>query len=354
MKLFSHSEMKPLYTGLVLPAFLLSLFSCKNHEAALLSFSLPGQEALIEINSDSLTVGVKFPDQTVSASDLCVEFLLSEGARAYVNQVAQISGVSRNDFETPFTFTVISENDDFETEWKISSSNNDYSLSWGLGGFIKEERALNRPYEWYIDQSLTGAYGDWNCAPSCIAMAMHWQDENFSATVEDLRTMMGLYHRGWYLSEIDSCLERLGAMHEILELSDYRKETTGMLLDELKRGNLLLMAIDIYYLRENENPQERTGRYYDVIELGTGHCILLKGYKTVDGKVYFEAYDPIGYDYTYDNGSYKGKDRYYSSDEIYTAAFASWKCAFVIPGSPIKEDLRKRIRQQEFPDFLIL
>lgn len=37
--------------------------------------------------------------------------------------------------------------------------------------------------------------------------------------------------------------------------------------------------------------EQRWGKYY---EWNSGHCIIIKGYKVVDKKLYFQVYDPWG------------------------------------------------------------
>jgi len=330
------------------------LLSCRNSEADLLCYDvcMEGSESFIDLENS--TIEISFPDNVRSAPDLCADFCLSEGAKAYVGDNLQQTGISKNNYEKPFEFRVVSEDKEQSKLWQVKSMNNDYTKTWGLGGFLQEEVSNNRTYDWYIDQSQTGYFSDYNCAPSCVVMASHWQDINSPYTVEDARSLYRPSGGGWFTQDIVDCLTDFSMRHKVITLSDYRDESVEVLMDNLEEGNIVLMAIDVHYLDDNFEPDVRINKYYQTIKLGTGHCIVIKGYKKVDGKIFFEVYDPIGYDFKYSDGSYKGKDRYYSSDDIYTAAFASWNFAFVILGPYSSKAFGKAVDVKDIPSILIL
>ena len=50
-----------------------------------------------------------------------------------------------------------------------------------------------------------------------------------------------------------------------------------------------------------------------------GHYVIVKGYKIVDGIIWFEVYDPASHGLTYNDGSLMGIDRYYRSEDIIKA-----------------------------------
>jgi hypothetical protein len=330
------------------------LLSCKNTEAELFAFDVNLEETSSIIDKDNGTIEVTFPDHIRTANKLSTDFIISEGADAYVNNSLQISGVSENNYEAPFNFTIISEDELLETSWHVRSVNNDYTETWGMGGFLHKELSHDKPYEWYIDQSQTGYFSDYNCAPSCVIMASYWQDSDCSYTVEDARHKYHPSGGGWYTFDIEDCLNEFNTEHQIISLSDFRSETLQILLDYLDDGNIILLAIDVHYLEDSFDPEIRINKYYETIQLGTGHCILIKGYKEVDGISYFEVYDPIGYEFKYTDGSFKGKDRYYLSDDVYTAAFASWNFAFVILGPKSKKSSERSVNIDEIPNILVL
>lgn len=330
------------------------LLSCKNTEADLYSYEVRMEESNTIIDQENGTIEVTFPDHIRSADHLCADFSLSDGAEAYVSNDLQISGISENNYQAPFNFTVVSEDELVRVPWQVRSVNNDYTETWGMGGFLSRELSLNKPYEWYIDQSRTGTHSDYNCAPSCVVMAAHWQDADCPYTVEDARGLYRSSGGGWLTYDIDKCLTDLDTEHQVISLSDYRDESVQILVDHLEDGNIILVAIDVHYLEDSFEPEIRINKYYETIQLGTGHCIVLKGYKVVDGITYFEVYDPIGYEYRYSDGSFMGKDRYYTSDDIYTAAFASWNYAFVIQKANNKISSERSVKISEIPHILVL
>lgn len=340
-------------TILYLSATLVFVVSCKNTEADLLCYEVHMEGVETSILHESGTVEVTFPDHVRSAQDLSATYCISEGAEAYINNLKQKDGNSNN-YEEPFEFTIISQDKLTTSTWNIVSYNNDFTKQWGLGGFLKRECSNDRTYDWYIDQSQTGRFSDYNCAPSCVVMASHWQDPYCTLTVEDARALYHPSGGGWFTSDITRCLDDFDTEHSVMALSDYRDSTVNTLIENLEEGNIILMAIDVHYLEEAVNPEERVDKYYETIKLGTGHCIVLKGYKEVDGQVFFEVYDPIGYDYVYGDGSYKGKNRYYKSDDIYTAAFASWNYAFVVLGRNNMKKSHESVNIEEIPDILVL
>lgn len=330
------------------------LFSCKNTEAELYDYEVCLQETSTVIDQENQTITVCFPDHIKTADNLCADFTVSEGADAFVRHTLQISGISKNNYEAPFELTIVSEDGLVHVPWNVKPVNNDYTEAWGMGGFLHRELSLNRPYEWYIDQSRTGTHSDYNCAPSCVVMAAHWRDADCTYTVEDARGLCRPSGGGWLTYDIDKCLTAFKTEHLVISLSDYRDETLQILMDHLDDGNIILLAIDVHYLENSFEPGIRINKYYETIQLGTGHCIVLKGYKEVDGITYFEVYDPIGYEYKYSDGSFKGKDRYYLSDDIYTAAFAAWNYAFVIKRWNNKISSERSVKISDIPHILVL
>jgi hypothetical protein len=65
---------------------------------------------------------------------------------------------------------------------------------------------------------------------------------------------------------------------------------------------------------ELAGPNSRVDRYYDE---GFDHYIILKGYKQVDGELFFEVYDPWDPGGTYPGGTPDGENRYYRYEDIF-------------------------------------
>lgn len=193
---------------------------------------------------------------------------------------------------------------------------------WGLGKTESEYVSNNRSYSWYIDQGDTGYYSNNNCGPSSSTMALKWYNKNFSKTAEAARNTY-LENGGWWTTtDVTNYLNLNNARYSVINSSG---EST--LKNTLKQGNIAILCIDTSYLSYNDNSEQRVGRFYDY---QGGHFIVVKGYIVVDGKTYFEVYDPNNWGETYSDGQAKGQDRYYASTELMNAMGNWWNYLIVV------------------------
>lgn len=191
--------------------------------------------------------------------------------------------------------------------------------SWGLGTNVTEAVSNNRDYDWYIDQFNTGESSAVNCGPTSIEMAMKWKNKDLSITAEDIRNKYLLQDdNGMELSQIASCLKENSV--NIRFLYDVTEEK---LKNELKAGNIVIVGMNMSYISYNMVNEERVGKYF---EGDYFHYIVIKGYKVVDDKLYFETYDPGSFNYKYIDGTPIGKDRYYLVGELIRAIgwYSNW------------------------------
>jgi hypothetical protein len=93
--------------------------------------------------------------------------------------------------------------------------------------------------------------------------------------------------------------------------------------------------------------ERRVDRYYSS-STGTGHFIIIKGYRKVGGMVYFEVYDPWSWGAVYSTGELKGIDRYYRAEDLYTATSIWWNNAIVISPKGTKSE---KIQIQDISSF---
>ena len=80
-------------------------------------------------------------------------------------------------------------------------------------------------------------------------------------------------------------------------------------------GELVIVCLSMSYISKNEtgDSETRVDKYYS----GTmGHFLLIKGYKVVDGELFFECNDPWGLGLTYEDGTPVGANRYYRAEEL--------------------------------------
>jgi uncharacterized protein YnzC (UPF0291/DUF896 family) len=184
--------------------------------------------------------------------------------------------------------------------------------SWGLGTKVTEAVSNNREYDWYIDQFNTGESSDVNCGPTSIEMVMKWKSKDSSITAEEIRNKYLLQERyGMELSQVASCLKDNNITIRFLQ-----DVTEEKLKDELKLGNIIIVGMDLSYIPYNMITEERVGKYFDG---NTDHYVVIKGYKVVDDKLYFETYDPGSLNNKYIDGTPIGRDRYYLAKELVKA-----------------------------------
>ena len=185
--------------------------------------------------------------------------------------------------------------------------------AWGLGTNVTEAVSNNRDYDWYVDQFNTGKSNYVNCGPSSIEMAMKWLNKNSSITAEEIRDKyLEEESYGTPLDTIAYCLTDNNISYRCL-----REITTDIFKNELNEGNIIIIGLSMGDISYNMINEERVGRYF---EKDYPHYVVIKGYKVVDDKLYFETYDPFSWDTKYIDGTYIGKDRYYSADELVEAA----------------------------------
>lgn len=192
---------------------------------------------------------------------------------------------------------------------------------WGLGKVISKQVSQNTNYEWFIDQMHTGYASDSNCGPSCTIMAAKWSFKNFPESVEIARDSAPNDGGWWYINNIYDFLAK-NSIPTICEPNF----TIEKALSQLDSGSILVVNINTGDITRNPNDEERTGKFYDE---NTGHFIVLKGYRIVDNKTYFEVYDPNNYNRYYDDGTEKGKDRYYLATEV-AYSVNNWKNEYLI------------------------
>jgi len=321
----------------VVSALLLLVYSCsKNDETEILSYAILNQTAEVEISSSKSTVNITFPENVTDAGNFIPEFTLSDGAVAYVNNEIQKSGQSEHSFENPFLFIVEAENGKNVAEWTISGTNNSYTLLWGLGGILKESYSNNRDYEWYLDQANTGTYSSVNCGPTSTTMIAKWSLPSFSKTPEDARAAYRPEGGWWYTSDINNYLADNSIPHGYIALSTTAYGTEQVITEALEEGYNLILCVDMYYVRNELNSNQRVDKFYTASTIGWGHFIVVKGYRRVGSQLYLEIYDPNSYSRKYSDNSLKGKDRYYRGEDIFLATNNWWNYAIAVSESGAK------------------
>ncbi|HNP21071.1 MAG TPA: hypothetical protein PKM63_01445 [Panacibacter sp.] len=298
-------------------------------ETNILTYSLQGVPTLVTVDASRHEVNIRFPDSIMNAVNLVADFTLSPGCRAVVKNVEQVSGLTKNSFTKTFYYTVSASGS--SSDWKVTASNNDYTAALGLGNFIGRQAVNDRSYAWYLDQMYTGPYSWINCGPTAVTMACKWADSLFAKTPEDARNAYRPDGGYWYADDITGYLRDNNIPNSTLALPANEEEATQILTHQVDVHQVAILILDMNYVNLNSKPTEHVDRFYSATP-GFGHCILVKGYIEVDTKIYFDVYDPYSFGNSYDDGSglLKGKDRYYRSEDLFTATQNYWPKIFIV------------------------
>lgn len=328
-------------------------WSCKKDnsgsEAVILSYSVQSQKGNPKIDAGKKSVTVTFPENTLQAANLTANFTLSAGATATVGTVPQISGKTPNNYNIPFTFKVKSEDLTRTVEWKISGTNNAITLGWGLGGFETNSTANDKTYEWYLDQFTSGQYKSINCGPTSTTMAAKWSNPSFSKTVLDARAMYRPEGGWWYTTDVDNYLSVNAIPHFIQGLAGNADGTWNLIMQDLDAGKIVILCLDMYYVRSETDPDYRIDKFYNASTTGWGHFIVIKGYRQVDSEGYYEVFDPFTNNVKYSDGTLKGKNRFYRKGDIFNATYNWWNYAIVVDEKGAKDSQIKGLDPASVP-----
>lgn len=296
----------------------------QQQETNFLSYQIKGYEnAKTTIDPNEHTVTVQLPSDVTEGKNLVPEFTVSDGAQASINRVVQKSGENSLDFSDVVLYTVSNADYTIKTRWRVIVTNNDYTARYGLGNFLTEwwSNDGDDPNGFYMQQQHTGPYSDVNCGPTCATMALKWRNPSFTGTVEESRnTAVHSEIDGktwWYPRDIYNCLHRFGA--EDAYYWNFSGATyegfINTICNLLKEDNLCIVCLNNGNITEQTavSKEYHTGRYYTG---GSGHYLLIKGYRVVNGITWFEVHDPWGLDLKYSDGTYYGANRYYLGSEV--------------------------------------
>jgi hypothetical protein len=218
--------------------------------------------------------------------------------------------------------------DGFWYDWSCYS--NDKLSVWGLGSIQTSYVTCDKDYDWYIDQADTGPDSTSNCGPSSVTMACKWYDEDFAYTAEDARNVYPEDGGWWYTSDVTNYLKLRSVPY-----TTYEYEDADQIVDLLNKGNIMIACLNAGKITYDSVSAHRIDRFYTY---SSGHFLVIKGARTVDSQVYIEVYDPNNWHEYYSDGSQKGKNRHYKSDEISTAISKWWNYLIVV--SPKSRSLK--------------
>ena len=319
------------YLWLVVLAVCLAGCSSGDDEQALLetnftSYKIKGYEnAKTTIDVATLTITVQLPSDVTTGENLVPEFTVSQGMQASINRVVQQSGANSLDFSNEVLYTVSTPDYSVKSRWHVIVTNNDYTARYGMGNFLTRWWSNNgtNPDGFYVQQQHTGEYSDVNCGPTCAVMALKWRFPDYKGSVEEARNT-AVYSEidgstWWYPRDVFNCLVRNGA-DNVYYWNFWGANYDGFIntvCNLLEGGNLCIVCLNNGNIKEQMalKKEYHTNRYYTG---GSGHYLLIKGYRVVNGTLWFEVHDPWGMDMKYSDGTYYGANRYYRGYEVAT------------------------------------
>jgi hypothetical protein len=196
----------------------------------------------------------------------------------------------------------------------------------GLGYVENIHVSNDNDYNSYIDQINTGKYSAENCGPTVATMAIKWINRDFDKTVEQAREVY-LPQGGWWSTLDVSNYLSLNNIDTSRIYFDNNEDENIKMKKLLDNNNILIVCVDMFKIRENLDGKYRLDRYYTGIK---GHFLIIKGYRIVDEKLYYEIYDPMGYNLKYEDNQPKGKDRYYRGEEINDSMKSWWNAIIIV------------------------
>lgn len=179
----------------------------------------------------------------------------------------------------------------------------------------------DRDYDWYIDQRYTGSAAMNNCGPSCAVMAMRYQNPSETLSVEKAREEIPKDNGWWYTDDLEDFFKK----HKVNYRSSFYTEP-DKLIKPLLESKIAILCINSEDIRYNRKPNEIFNKPYTG---GGGHFIVVKGYRIIDGKMYFTVNDPNSWGDKNSNGEPVCKNRLYDAVDI-DRSLRTWSTLFFI------------------------
>ena len=304
-------------------------------ETNFLSYSIKGYDAKAKIDNETKSIVIQLPADVTDGTQLTPEFTVSDGAIASSNRVEQHSGANTMDFSNMVLYTVSDPTYTVKSRWHVTVTNNDYTAQYGMGNFLTEWWSNDGQGSFYFPQQGSGEFSNRNCGPACAAMVMKWYNPSFTGTVEDARN----YARtswvdggvDWYPRDIYNYLWDNGATN-IYWWNFWGASYEGFvwtIIDKLRLGDLCVVCLNNADITEQQALSKgyHTNRYYPG---GSGHFLVIKGYRIVNDEIWFQVHDPWSTGDTYPDGKLLGEDRFYLAyDVAYCIDWNYW--TIVIP-----------------------
>ncbi|HVW13712.1 MAG TPA: hypothetical protein VHB54_07825 [Mucilaginibacter sp.] len=199
---------------------------------------------------------------------------------------------------------------------------------YGLGNKETANKSLDKSYDFYFDQFDGSAFQSINCGPAVTTMAIKWADPSFTKKPADARIAISEKGGWWLTSDIGRYLDRNDINHTTVSFTATNSDQ--VIEHGIDDNEVVILCLDMYYAQYNPVNTEHTNKFYPTKTKEWGHFLLVKGYVKVDGKTYYDIYDPYSDHETYADNTLKGKDRYYLDTDITAATGRWWQYAILV------------------------
>ena len=159
-------------------------------------------------------------------------------------------------------------------------------------------------------------------------MAIRWADSTFSGTPAQARKLIPEKGGWWLTTDITEYLTSNNLNTAIVSFTPGNADS--IVKNSIDNNYVDILCLDMYYVKYNSNIIQHTNKFYQTQLPNWGHFLLIKGYKQVDNKLYYEIYDPYTDHESYTNGLPMGKDRYYIDTTITAATSVWWNYPIVV------------------------
>jgi hypothetical protein len=200
--------------------------------------------------------------------------------------------------------------------------------SYGLGTNLTAAKSLNKSYDYYFDQFDGSQCQSINCGPAVTTMAIKWADSTYTKDPVDARNAIPENGGWWLTTDVPKYLAMNNINSTVVSFTPSNSD--DVIKNSIDNNNLVILCVDMYYALYNPVSTQHTNKFYTTNQTGWGHFLLVKGYVEVDGKLYYEIYDPNTDHTTYSDNSPKGKNRYYLDSTISLASNNWWPYAIVV------------------------
>ncbi|HVV54092.1 MAG TPA: C39 family peptidase [Mucilaginibacter sp.] len=312
----------------------------------LLDFKITGELYDAQFSAVSDTILVVIPN-ALEKTGLTLNFSLSPQATATIGGAGVSSGGTIN-ANSLLNFKITSGDHKNTAKWiiKVQSDLEEY----GLGSILDSEKSLDKDYDFYFDQMDGSTYQAVNCGPTVTTMALKWADSTYALKPADARSTIPEDGGWWYTSDVSNYLNTYHISNAYVAFTNATAD--NVIVNSINNDNLVILCLDMYYDPFNPSLSQRTNKFYTTGNTGWGHFLLVKGYKKVDNKLYYDIYDPNSGGRRYALGNtLKGQDRFYLNSGIIAATAVWWPYAIIVApkGQQVVSSTRLQVNSLQGP-----